>query len=248
MLRCRSVPEIPVQPGRCVAVGHNWIHSPGRLLIVDAAQMNRPEVAVLDVLLRCPDIGCAAILEPALNDPFIFAGRLQHLLSLPTVVGRRLLDVHIFARLTSPDCGKGVPVIRSSRNDGINRTVVQGFAEILDDSRCLALSLDDGLSPGFGAWRVRIARVGKFAVTSIEEPSRQGMTAPATSHGGHDDLLIGGSCANRTRVGEYGNPRSEAKPSEFCLPQESAAMNRSHTHVLPESLVDVTLSYLHDLS
>src|SRR5262249_29037586 len=104
------------------------VHAGGRLpigLVTDAlavagdpaaGERHFAQLARAHELRRAGDVGGAAPLRADLHHALVFAGRLDHAPALNQVVGDGLFDVDVFAGLTGPDGGQGVPVI--GRGDG----------------------------------------------------------------------------------------------------------------------------------
>src|SRR5690606_18529085 len=92
--------------------------------------INLAKFSLPQVLHRRPGSLVAAALSADLDHTAVFPGSLNHLASFSQCIGNRLLDVHIFARLTGPDCLKGVPVIGCSDGNGINVRIFEKSAKI----------------------------------------------------------------------------------------------------------------------
>ena len=172
----------------------------GGLLVVDAAEVDGAQLAFLEVLLGRHVVRCAAVLETALHDALVFARRLDHLLAFPAVVCGRFLDVDVLAGLAGPDGRQGMPVIGSGRDDGVDRLVVQGLAEILDDLGWFSLQSLDQAGLRLSARRVRITGIGVLTIIALQKSFDQSSAASTAADGGQHDLVVGWGRACRPSV------------------------------------------------
>ena len=72
----------------------------------------------------------SVVMIPVLHDAVVLASRLDHLSAFPEIVGDRLFDIHVFARLASPDRNQCMPVIGGCRGDGVDTLVFEQLANV----------------------------------------------------------------------------------------------------------------------
>ena len=92
--------------------------------------MNVPEPSVLDVLNRPLEVRARALLRSDLHDPVVAPRRFHRQPALADVVRRRLLHVHVLARVAGIDGHEGVPVLGGADDDGLNVLVLEQLAVV----------------------------------------------------------------------------------------------------------------------
>jgi len=83
------------------------------------------------------------MLRSHLNDAFVLAHGSNHPLPFNDVVPVRLLNINVLASNAGKDRRDGMPVIRRSDNQRIDRLVIDQFAKVAFGAWLLALSLRD---------------------------------------------------------------------------------------------------------
>ena len=98
-----------------------------------AGPADRAELAAAEILEGLVTGRAGAALRAHLDHAAVLAGRGDHLPAFPDVVGQRLLDVDVLARLAGPDGGQGVPMVGRGDDDGVDVLVVEQLADVAVD-------------------------------------------------------------------------------------------------------------------
>src|SRR5262249_50628444 len=124
-------------------------------------------------------------LRSDLDHAIVLARGLHHLATLITIVARGLFDIDILTGLASPDCGEGVPVVRSRNGNGggiflleqsAHVAVVFGIVPLfLLDARggtlaCFLIHIADGCNSALGVERGIEPDVIGAAATETDDP------------------------------------------------------------------------------
>ncbi len=127
----RPLPQIPIQAFRRIAgaaLANIWTpfvaYTSGHVHII----ADKPILQFADALLES---GIAAQLCAVLDDPSVFLGGLDHFAAFKNIVGHRLFDIDVLARLARPDGCQRMPMIGRGNGQRVNIVVFQYLAYIL---------------------------------------------------------------------------------------------------------------------
>jgi len=96
-----------------------------------AGHINLAETALVEEFYGVSDGGDGAVLETGLNDTIVFGGGFEHFPAFPDIVRAGLFDVDVFAGLTGPYRGNGVPVVGRGEDSRIYVFVIKRSAKVI---------------------------------------------------------------------------------------------------------------------
>ena len=138
--RFGAEPLVPVQPCRCRA-GSDGAQVGAEFIVQPACHIQIADSALFEFLDAFPNVGARPVLCPVLDHAIVLAGGRHHLASFEQVVAARLLDVHIFARLTGPNRRQRMPAVSQAIADGIDGLVVEHLPHVRIGGQLLALEI-----------------------------------------------------------------------------------------------------------
>ena len=190
LLRRRSQPEVPIQPGgrRLRGLEAQRISRPGEFA---ARPVDPADDSVPDQFGHRAEGTAGAAVGSALDDAVVFAGSLHQLAALPDVVGEGLFHVDVLPRLAGPDSRQGVPVVAGGDGDGVDGPVVHDPSQVLLDPGPPAADFP-GLfrllqSPPF----VHVADYGQFHALVFQNLFHQAPAAAAGPDQRYPDAVVG---------------------------------------------------------
>ena len=129
----RAAPEVVIDGGG-TGVGASTLPMPSRArYTMRVGEADGPELAAAQVLERLAKDRARSALRAHLDHAAVLSGRGHHLPAFPHVVGERLLDVDVLARLAGPDRGQGMPMVGRGDDHGVDVLVVEQFADVAVD-------------------------------------------------------------------------------------------------------------------
>jgi hypothetical protein len=146
----------------------------------------------VDELDRFAHRRAAAIHRPHLDDLVVATGSLDHLTPFGERVCRRLLDVHVLARLQRPYGRERMPVVRRGDDHRVDVLVVEHAAEILLEARAerrdvRELLVVDAL---VGEVRVDVAERLDLDVLQLREAPLERVALPADADARQHDAIV----------------------------------------------------------
>ena len=163
--------------------------------------------------------GAGPALGAVLHHPAVTAGGLDHLASLPDIVGAGLLHVDMLAGLAGQDGGRSVPVIAGGDDYRIHLRVVQDVAEVRDPMSRAGLL--DGLRHALG---VRVADVGHPAALQGGEVLAESTPPAAAADDPHVEAIVGAQ--NSAHRGSQ--PDGSRRQTQTRFLQECSTIRRGH--------------------
>ena len=176
----------------------------------------------------------------------MFSGRCYHLLSLPQVVGKGLLDVNIFTRLAGPDCRQGMPVIRQGDDHRVDRLVIKYPAEVRIRGDLLTPLLE-GVDLAVKVGLVHVAERDDLGAGDLANPRNELMPATANpadgrgrSHSDHGktDRLVSAPCLGRSLAVDQQRWQSHRHACRHRPSQKMPACARFHGSAHDRSVLE----------
>jgi len=198
----RTTPEIIVHRGRQRRRRADLADAVTRPVNQRVSIANGAELATSQVVKRLAQERARTILHAHLDHAPISPGRRHHLTALPQVIGKRLLDINVFAGLARPDRRQRVPVVGRRDDHRVDALVVQNSAEVSVSSDRFAPVLE-GLEFAVQERPVHVAQSNDGCARDLSQPGNELVSAPAHtsdglgcshSHHGQADR-IAGSCS-----------------------------------------------------
>ena len=228
-LRGRSVPHVPVQRGGRVRV--RFPLEVGLVtLLMHAAEMDAAQLSLFEVTLGSDVVRGTAVLRADLDDAVVLASGRDGLAAFPAIVTLRLLAIDVLAGAAAQNRRQGVPVRRGGDHRGVDRSVGEHLAKVLNALGPLApLARRVRLRSGFVQPAVYVANVADLAIVAIQKPQGQRVAPPSADadHRQHQPLV--GRCRpHGSRIGENRQPRRQTDGGPGCPLQKITPIQGAH--------------------
>ena len=132
-----------------------------------AREVNVSNQAVPHLLHSFDNRLAGAAVRAVLHNPVVLLDGAQQLPAFPPVVGERLFDVDVFARLAAPDGLQRMPVVGRGDGNRVNGLVIQQLAQVDESRRPLDSHLLDFAQPLVQDVLIHVAESGDFHVLHV---------------------------------------------------------------------------------
>ena len=202
-LRGRAEPEVVMN-----ALRHRGVGIPAdrfaRFKAKASGHINLADTAVVEEFYGVDYRGDGTVLETCLNDSIIFSGGFEYFPAFPDIVRAGLFDVNVFAGLTGPYCGEGVPMVGRGDSYRIYIFVIKCPAEVIFRRRREILDFADLLYTLCEKIFVNVNESFDTNVGNFGKPACKFDTAAANADDGETDAFICADYAACSRGDDLG--------------------------------------------
>ncbi|SPE29499.1 hypothetical protein SBA2_450115 [Acidobacteriia bacterium SbA2] len=220
----RACPEVVVDPRR------HWFRfgvadGVPPLVAKAARKVKVSKQAFAHLLHSLDDRFTGAAVCAVLHNPVVLLDGAQQLAALPPVVGKRLFNVNVFARLAAPDGLQRMPVVGCGDRNRVDGFVVQQLAQVDESRRPLNAHLLDFRQALVEHVLIHVAERGEFHVLHVAILFDVRPTLPVQAHYSNTHAVI--RAEHALRVGQESNAaqRGHSRPGSGGGPQEFSAVN-----------------------